>query len=150
MPHFLQQPETSAWTKVYSYTVMILTLLLWALALIVQFTDPGIVKREPAFFNEHEAADEQTKLMNSVTMRTHLYKPRFCETCYIIRPPKASHCSICDNCVAFFDHHCSLVNNCIGHRNMRTFVVFIFLTYIVAILLALTVLGVFISAVKSG
>ena len=88
--------------------------------------------------------------MNNVYMRTHIYKPRFCETCFIIRPPKASHCSVCDTCVAFFDHHCSLVNNCIGHRNMRTFVIFIFLTYVGSVLLICTIISLFISAVKEG
>ncbi len=32
-----------------------------------------------------------------------IYKKRFCVTCNIVRPPKTSHCSICNNCVKNFD-----------------------------------------------
>ena len=46
---------------------------------------------------------------------------RFCTTCYIVRPPFASHCEDCDHCVRRFDHHCIYVNNCIGERNWWLF-----------------------------
>jgi hypothetical protein len=44
-----------------------------------------------------------------------------CETCHIWRPPKASHCSICNYCVKGFDHHCHVLGNCIGVRTWRNF-----------------------------
>lgn len=50
---------------------------------------------------------------------------RWCRTCRIVRPPRASHCPDCDNCVMRYDHHCPFVNNCVGQRNYHFFFGFV-------------------------
>ncbi|KXS15960.1 zf-DHHC-domain-containing protein [Gonapodya prolifera JEL478] len=52
-------------------------------------------------------------------------KQRYCDSCNVYRPPRTSHCSVCDNCVERHDHHCPWTHNCVGRRTYRPFFFFL-------------------------
>ncbi|KAL0482635.1 palmitoyltransferase ZDHHC14/18 [Acrasis kona] len=63
---------------------------------------------------------------------------KYCYTCHIYRPPRASHCQRCENCVEKFDHHCPWTGTCIGRRNYASFSVFTFSAAIMCIFVMAT------------
>ncbi|XP_020292309.1 palmitoyltransferase ZDHHC9 isoform X2 [Pseudomyrmex gracilis] len=101
------------------------------------FSDPGVIPR--ATPDEAAYIEKQIEVPNDDNSKTYRPPPRtkevlikgqpvklkYCFTCKIFRPPRASHCSLCDNCVERFDHHCPWVGNCVGRRNYRYFYAFI-------------------------
>ncbi|KAL3585154.1 hypothetical protein D5086_012021 [Populus alba] len=102
--------------------------------------DPGIIPRncQPPESDESVGIPSQSMewVNNKITdlklprtkdliVNGHSIKVKFCDTCLLYRPPRASHCSICNNCIQKFDHHCPWVGQCIGRRNYRFFFMFI-------------------------
>ncbi|KAG7519018.1 palmitoyltransferase ZDHHC9 [Solea senegalensis] len=115
---------------------VLLFLFVIAMLLRTSFSDPGVLPRalpEEASFIEMEieaangnvpAGQRPPPRIRNVQINNQIVKLKYCYTCKIFRPPRASHCSICDNCVDRFDHHCPWVGNCVGKRNYRYFYLF--------------------------
>lgn len=106
---------------------MFMNLILQSVSLLVITSgrDPGIIPRN-THPPEPETMDQSLEIGSSQTPQLRLprfkevivngmtVKVKYCDTCMLYRPPRCSHCSICDNCVQRFDHHCPWVGQCIG------------------------------------
>lgn len=119
----------------------------WRLVLQVRSRDakPGV--RVPRF----EEINMRDPLPASLYLEVdgELLPHRYCRTCNIYKPPRASHCSDCDNCCKEFDHHCPFVGNCVGERNYGAFCAF--LICVVALLVSVMASIVMTSAdIKGG
>ncbi|XP_060177651.1 probable protein S-acyltransferase 4 isoform X2 [Lycium barbarum] len=114
----------------------VLTIMDIVFLLLTSSRDPGIVPRNKTPPESDETFDIHTPSMEWVNGRTphlklprtkdvivngHTVKVKYCDTCLLYRPPRSSHCSICNNCVQRFDHHCPWVGQCIGLTTYENF-----------------------------
>ncbi|XP_050207206.1 protein S-acyltransferase 8-like isoform X2 [Mercurialis annua] len=123
----------------YAILVVAIVFMIYVLFLLflTSARDPGIIPRnahppEEDFRYDSSMSVEgrqtpslqfpRTKeiMVNGIPVRV-----KYCDTCMLYRPPRCSHCSICNNCVERFDHHCPWVGQCIGLRNYRYFFMFV-------------------------
>ncbi len=75
------------------------------------------------------------ELINNIPL---IFVKKPCITCNIMRPPKASHCKICDNCILELDHHCFYISNCVGLRNHKNFYLFLLFGTFVSFIIQLS------------
>ncbi|XP_043703413.1 probable protein S-acyltransferase 7 [Telopea speciosissima] len=118
----------------------IFTIYIIMLLFLTSGRDPGIIPRNlhpPELEDDGDASSLSTDWAGNqsgapslpptkdVLVNGTVVKVKYCHTCMLYRPPRCSHCSICNNCVERFDHHCPWVGQCIGKRNYRFFFMFV-------------------------
>lgn len=94
-------------------------ILIHIILILTISTDPGIIPKKINNYLINDLKNIPEKILQEeknifINITGKVRKIRYCDTCIIFRPPRSSHCSICDNCVQLFDHHCTFLNICIG------------------------------------
>jgi palmitoyltransferase ZDHHC9/14/18 len=150
-------PSVVMWAVAAPHPVAAAIGYLWMIVVLYfllrcAFSDPGIGRRQPA-----EAAAEHDRRRGNLALAGETHPQRnveeivefvhpqsgqltqirlerkWCYTCNLLRPLRASHCTYCDCCVERMDHHCPWTGTCIGARNYRFFFAFVTSTSLYAI-----------------
>lgn len=115
---FIHATPVPVLISVYLTGLVIVSLVL------TKVTDPGVLPRR----TRSEEDEKMEKKLKTAAVKSKYTKEylssektifvgphnskivlKYCHTCHLWRPPRASHCRDCDHCVLQFDHHCPWV-----------------------------------------
>lgn len=123
-------------------------------------TQPGIIQKivQLCFIKSEKSENDSQLLMipKNEHIKSHIQisyivpdamkvnRMKFCLTCNIYRPPRASHCDVCGVCIEKMDHHCPWVGTCIGKRNYKQYYLFLlslFVELIIIFVMCVTIMN---------
>ena len=107
-------------------------IIIWAILFILSsfflfksgLIDSGILLRGNLTDIQKENKDFRTKPTH-LRQLGYIREYKICDTCFIVRPLRSTHCRICDNCISRLDHHCPWIGTCVGKRNYPYFFFFV-------------------------
>ncbi|KAG2239727.1 hypothetical protein Bca52824_091424 [Brassica carinata] len=131
----------------------LLIMLLWSYFSVV-VTDPGGVP--PGWRPEldieksdgNEAAIAEASPLSAGDSSSRIV--RHCRKCNQYKPPRSHHCSVCGRCILKMDHHCVWVVNCVGARNYKSFLLFLFYTFLETTVVAVSLFPAFLVFFTDG
>ena len=132
---FFKDYNLNLWISIL-VILLILLLTTGVLLFISGLKDPGILVRGHPNNLRLKTGDLRKKGIH-INHLGYISSYKFCDTCYLVRPQRSTHCGTCNNCVTKFDHHCPWLGTCVGNRNYRFFFFYLLILNILQIFLVI-------------
>ena len=117
--------------EIFHLLVNLATFILCLLSHILFLIIPPQYTKNTSLIKECGGEDNNKPLRALLNKGVKLEK--YCPVCYIENKKNITHCFICDNCVVEMSHHCFWFNRCICKRNKIFYLIFLFFSFIYAI-----------------
>src|SRR2546430_5304764 len=150
--------SSSATISILVIHFILFIMLIWSY-FSVRLTNPGYLPRPhklmPKELHTLEAGDFSIipplpKDMGEFILSNKNGVVKYCETCQIHRPARASHCREKGRCVAKFDHHCPVLSSAVGLGNYKYYIQFLGYTALLAVYLQVLSVLALVHIGKSG
>ena len=105
------------------FALLIFTIMFLIKTFFVDAGDIPIKRKKVSSMDEKELSDIIS--FKEIKLNNYTIQMKFCRTCMVWRPPRTSHCSLCESCKLKFDHHCPWIGKCIALKNYHQFLFFI-------------------------